>query len=95
MPLLHIGVLAYNLNCQSCKNLSCKKCIAAMSANGFDDLLISCIHSMPDLNVEFLLDHHFLHYRGGCNWDGKAAEYHRIKTKALNELIDGVIAKNN
>lgn len=88
ISLAHIGAFAESLNCQTCKNLSCKKCIETMVAHGFDEALISFIHECPNLNIEFFLNYHFLHYRGGCNWDGQSTEYHRIKTKALNNLIN-------
>ncbi len=91
---LHPGNLAYNIGCQICSNLTCQKCLGIMWEHNIPKNVISFIHECPNLNVEFFLDCHFLHYRGGSNWDGQAAEYHRIKTQALNHLIDKIIAEN-
>ncbi|GAB5411412.1 MAG: hypothetical protein ChlgKO_05260 [Chlamydiales bacterium] len=43
------------------------------------------------INVEFLLDHTFFHYRGGGNWNNMSDNYHSIKTQMLHQLIDSVM----
>lgn len=44
----------------------------------------------PD-NIEFYLDHTFLHYRSGGNWDNKSSEYHNRKTLILNLFINHIL----
>ena len=38
------------------------------------------------------MNHTFLHYRGGTNWDDKCNEYHRNKTTILNEFFNKILS---
>lgn len=77
--------------CRGCANMTCSECVYHLMDNGFDANAIDFIQSCPDDMVEFVLEHTFVHYRCGSNWDGKSDGYHSIKTKALNKLIDSTI----
>lgn len=85
--LFHIGSWRHALSCAQCPNLTCKNCVKDLQDNNFNKAQIQFIQSCPDKNIEFFLDHTFLHYRGGSNWDGKSTEYHTRKANALNTLI--------
>jgi hypothetical protein len=43
------------------------------------------------LNVEFLLNGTFFHYRGGTNWDNQTRAYHEKKTSLFNEYIKNIL----
>jgi hypothetical protein len=42
-------------------------------------------------NIEFFCDDHFLHYRGGQNWDHQSPEYHQKKMAQFTHFIDEII----
>jgi hypothetical protein len=83
-----------NFLCQECNNFqknSCKHNRAILEISNFDPKTINFIQSGIS-NFEFLLEHAFLHYRGGGNWDNQSDEYHANKTTLLNDYIDSIIA---
>jgi len=88
--VLHIGVWKVGLNCRLCSNMTCVDCTQRLRDSGFDDMVIKYIQACPD-NIEFNLNHSFLHYRGGSNWDHKSAEYHCMKTRALNDFMSAIV----
>lgn len=57
---------------------------------GIPEKIINFMQKGPN-NVEFFIDHTFLHYRGGGNWDQKSPEYHAQKTKILNDFIEEIL----
>lgn len=79
------------LNCAICTNISCPDCVEYLNDNNFDSHTIKFIQSCPDDNFEFVLNNTFLHYRCGSNWNNKPQEYHNIKRKALNTLINELL----
>lgn len=84
----HIGAVRFEANCKKCDTLSCASCLIKLHQLHLDAAAIKFIHNLPeDKNVEFFLNGHFLHYRGGSNWDQKSSDYHQRKTQALNTLI--------
>ncbi len=44
------------------------------------------------INIEYMLDNNFLHYRGGTNWDNKSASYHNNKTLLLNTYMNDLLS---
>lgn len=66
--------------------------IEVLKKNGFDLISTDFILSKPP-NVEFIHDNHFLHYRGGTNWDRKQPEYHAHKTSLLQQYVDALLGK--
>lgn len=66
------------------------------------DLLCSCNFNEKDINfimscpyginIEYMLENHFLHYRGGTNWDEKPGSYHHSKTSLINMYINNLLS---
>lgn len=79
------------IQCTACTNFTCPECVWHLIDKGFDDSMIQFVQECPDANMEFVLNHTFMHYRCGSNWDNKPAEYHQRKTQALYNFIDNVI----
>lgn len=80
------------LQCEQCikkQAFLCTHNARLLKENGFDENQIAFIQLAN--NVEFFHNNSFLHYRGGTNWDGKNAEYHRMKTKALNAYLEKIL----
>lgn len=82
-------------------NLSCRECAAkpipicthnteVLKKIGLTDPQIEFIQSAP--HIEFHLDHTFMHYRCGSNWDHKNQEYHLQKTNALNRYLERILS---
>ena len=89
--VIHIGAWKMvDVRCNVCSNMTCTNCIKQLHDKNFNDDVITFIQDCPD-DVEFFLDHHFLHYRSGTNWNNKPAEYHIAKTNALNALLSKVL----
>jgi len=84
---IHIGACKVGLNCRLCSNMTCEHCTQCLRNNEFDDVIIKYIQSSAD-DIEFNLNHSFLHYRSGSNWNHKSAEYHKQKTMLLYNLIN-------
>jgi len=89
--VLHIGEWKKSFSCQQCTTMSCGDCVQRLKSNNFDDAAIAFINECPD-DIEFFLDHHFLHYRSGSNWNNKPASYHEAKTRALNNFLAKIIS---
>ncbi len=87
---VHIGAWKMGILCKDCSNMSCSSCMELLLERKFDDNLIEFIHSCPD-DIEFSLDHTFLHYRSGSNWNHKPKSYHDAKTKALDTLLNKIL----
>jgi hypothetical protein len=89
MNVQHIS----NFLCESCRKLETAPCcthnLDILRAEKFDETEIKFLHA-GITNCEFILDHHFLHYRSGSNWDYKSPGYHKQKTKLVNDFIDEV-----
>lgn len=85
---------ARDFPCHGCSDMTCPGCMYHLMDNGFDATAIQFVQSCPDDNVEFLLDHTFVHYRSGSNWNCKPEEYHKIKTQALHKLVDTAIEQH-
>lgn len=60
----------------------------------FNDTIIEYLIMKKTHNIEFFIDNHFLHYRGGTNWDQKSPGYHQEKSKILNDFINKIIDEN-
>lgn len=88
--LFHIGSWRHAMHCSNCSDLTCANCIKDLQDNRFNEPAIKFIQECPDKNIEFFLDHTFLHYRGGSNWDYKSAEYHAKKSRALRNLMTSI-----
>ena len=61
---------------------------------GFDNVTIDFIHLLkidPASGMSFDGDNHFLHYYAGGNWNRKSEDYHRNKTKMLNDYINKIL----
>lgn len=76
--------------CRRSNNLGCKHNTELLRSLKFEDMHIRLIQAGPE-NIEFLLDHHFLHYRGGGNWDNKSNSFHNRKSKILNDFIESLV----
>lgn len=87
------GIYKKSYACNNCSKMTCASCVWFLMDNGCDDESIEFIQNCPDDNIEFVLDHTFIHYRGGSNWDYRPEEYHRIKTNALIHLINEKLKK--
>ncbi len=88
---IHMGAMKVADGCKKCTNLDCPSCLKKLQQIGLDEEIIKFVHDIPeDKDVEFFLDHHFLHYRSGSNWNGKPAEYHQRKTRTLSTLISDI-----
>jgi hypothetical protein len=60
---------------------------------GFNRKDVRFIMACPNgINIEYMLDNHFLHYRGGTNWDHKSDSYHTNKTALLNSYINDLLS---
>lgn len=55
---------------------------------------IAYLYSLHPDNIEFMLDHTFLHYRSGGNWDQRSVEYHARKTQILKQFIEFAMEMN-
>jgi len=66
--------------------------IAALRTMGFDDDQIHFLQKKPD-TIEFLCDHHFLHYRAGTNYDNQSDAYLARKQDAINAYLDTILNK--
>jgi hypothetical protein len=84
--VIHIGAMKIVSNCAHCSNGSCPTCIELLIKHKFTDRYIKFIQNVDD-NIEFFLDHSFLHYRSGSNWNNQSSAYHNAKTLALNNFI--------
>lgn len=56
----------------------------------FNDPMITFIQANPPL-VELYVEHAFIHYRCGTNWDRKPASYHQHKTRIFDNLISTIL----
>jgi hypothetical protein len=75
-------------HCDSCKRTDQPLCLhntEALIAAGFENNHIQFLQTAN--RVEFYHNSTFLHYRSGSNWDHKSAQYHQIKTQALNTFL--------
>lgn len=100
MRCLNIGFQGNDLvkkpgHCSTCSNSTCLSCTWNLMDQGFDDHTISFIQTCPDDNIEFILNHTFLHYRCGSNWNNQSSEYHAIKTQTLRTLLNGLFLEKN
>jgi len=84
--VLHIGAWKMGFTCTACDNMTCKDCTQRLIDHKFNDTCIKFIQECPD-DIEFFMDHTFLHYRSGSNWNHKPPTYHQAKTKALDNLM--------
>lgn len=87
---IHIGAWKMGIECNDCSNMSCSNCMQRLHAAKFDDHLIRFIHECPD-DIEFSMNHTFLHYRSGSNWNNKPTTYHTRKTNALSNLLSTIL----
>ncbi len=55
-----------------------------------DQKAIDFIHANP-LNIEFLCDACFFHYRGGTNWDRQSPDFHARKMALVHNYIDALL----
>jgi hypothetical protein len=79
--------------CPACKetmNFVCAHNTEILKQKGCSPDAIKLLHSGM-INIEFILNENFLHYRGGGNWDYKSELYHANKTKLLNQFIDELL----
>lgn len=77
--------------CDDCREKDfCVHSTAKLRDLGFADPEIKFIQSGP-LNSEFFLDHTFLHYRAGTNWDNRLKDYHLHKTQIFNEFFNDLL----
>lgn len=90
---LRVFFLKLGIGCHQCSNFSCAECVWHLIDKGFDDSMIQFVQECPDDNMEFVLNHHFMHYRCGSNWNHKPSAYHQQKTNALYAFINNVLQK--
>ncbi len=90
--VLHIGAWKMGILCKSCTNMTCQDCVKRLKEQKFDNTFITFIQRCPD-DIEFFMDHTFLHYRSGSNWNHKPASYHQAKTAAFNSLMATLLQK--
>lgn len=76
--------------CRQSNNLACKHNTELLRSLKFEDTHLRLIQAGPE-NIEFLLDHNFLHYRGGGNWDNKSNSFHNRKSNILNGFIENLV----
>ena len=88
--VVHIGAWKMGFNCTTCDNMTCKDCTQRLIDRKFNDTCIKFIQECPD-DIEFFMDHTFLHYRSGSNWNHKPSAYHLAKTKALDNLMANIL----
>ncbi len=64
-----------------------------LRTHNFNEKDIQFIMACPyGINIEYMLDNHFLHYRGGTNWDCKSGDYHNSKTSLINAYISNLLS---
>lgn len=95
MNLMYTETLACDVCCQE-KNISaCTHNTLVLQQRQCNPSFIKFLQSGPSTGyhpyyMELLLDQTFLHYRSATNWNGKAQEYHRQKTKILTDFINEI-----
>jgi hypothetical protein len=89
---LYMGAVKRPMGCTACTHMTCLNCYLVLIAYGFDEDEIRFIQGCPNDDVEFFIDRSFVHYRSGSNWMGHSADYHTMKTKALNDFVNARLA---
>lgn len=87
-------ISSHNVACQKCRAEPFSVCshnTELLKRIGMNDPQIEFMQSAH--NVEFHLDHTFMHYRGGTNWNGQSDDYHLKKTIALNRYLGRILFK--
>lgn len=93
LDVYHTG----NLMCQSCRKNDSYYC-----AHGFEEKVQNNTYLdeankqfllKRPVNIEFLVNGHFLHYRG-AGWDTKTPQYHKTKQQLCKEFIEAKIEKS-
>lgn len=91
----YFGVLSSPfVRCEECKKADFYPCVHnrdILAAHGFDDNQIRFVQGGP-MNCEFMMGTHFLHYRGGTNWDNQQEGFHIKKKKLFKEYIEAALA---
>ena len=59
----------------------------------FDDNQIQYIIASGPNDAEFYIDSHFIHYRGGTNWDGLSEAHHKRKTQTFSDYIQTILQR--
>lgn len=80
------------VKCDSCRISNAELCqhnTSKLEELKFDPICIKFFQNAN--NIEFLIDNHFVHYRGGGNWDHKSSYYHQMKTQALNNFLKDLL----
>jgi hypothetical protein len=81
--------------CEKCANTGqtpCEHAIQRAKDYGkFDDNQIKYIIASGPNDAEFYIDSHFIHYRGGTNWDGQSDAHHRRKTQTFTDYIHTIL----
>lgn len=86
-------IFSGSVACQTCQSEPfsiCSHNTELLKNIGMNDAQIEFIQSAH--NVEFHLDHTFMHYRGGTNWNGQSDDYHLQKTRALNRYLERILS---
>lgn len=81
-----------DLKCDFCKQnqyTSCLQIAIILKELGLSDPLITLVQT--GVSMEIFLDAHFIHYRGGSNWDYQSPNFHANKTKYLQEFIQKIL----
>jgi hypothetical protein len=80
------------LTCKQRKKAVCAHNATFLQEKGFDQTQIKFIQSGLQ-NYVFLQNLSFLHYYAGSNWTNDSSEYHRDKTKRINDYIDDALTQ--
>lgn len=81
-----------DLKCDFCKQnqyTSCLHIANILKELGLNDPLITLVQT--GVSMEIFLDAHFIHYRGGSNWDYQSPNFHANKTKHLTDFIQRIL----
>lgn len=81
-----------DLRCDDCRRfqrLICTHHTQLLKNYSFSDPLIELVQS--GVNMEIFIGTHFLHYRGGTNWDYQSPNFHENKTRLLNEFLNKIL----
>lgn len=90
--VVHIDTLREHYDCKKCSDLTCSDCYQRLKEEErFNETQIEFIQICPQ-NIEFFLNHTFLHYCGGSNWNKKSAHYHTAKTRAFNNFFKVILS---
>ena len=80
----------YVSNCHITGPITDKSHLNRLGCNECDARFLSKVPS--GINLEYIHQSTFLHYRGGTNWDQKSSGYHAHKTSLLQQYVSDLLS---